>query len=288
MLSHGQRLASTATAANRMVRLSKRMSELELCSRREADRLIQAGKVLIDGNTAQLGEKVESNLTNIVVLQDLEDDMPAVVLNKPLEYVSGQAEHGHTPAIRLLTKENLAPRAGETRKRDEIFLNLTHSAQTFAPAGRLDLESTGLLIFCRSGVLAKKLVGDSGKVEKEYIVTVRKAQQLNRREREQGLTALPETTNNLKRLNKGGARLAGDLRPLRPLVAKWVERGEKLRIVMKEGRKHQIRRMLRELIGFHVVSLDRIRIGPVEIQDLAPGQWRPLEASEVASLLSSS
>jgi 23S rRNA pseudouridine2604 synthase len=256
------------------------MSELHLCSRREADRLIEAGKVLIDGKVAQLGEKVDGDLKNIVVLQDLEDDMPAVVLNKPLEYVSGQAEHGHTPAIRLVTEENLAPRAGEIRTRDEIFLNLTHSARNFVPAGRLDLDSTGLLIFCRSGVLAKKLVGDSGKIEKEYIVTVQKAHQLTRREREQGLTALPETTNNLKRLNKGGARLFGDIRPLRPLVAKWIVRGE--------GRKRQIRRMLRELIGFRVVSLDRIRIGPVEIQDLAPGQWRPLEASEVASLLSSS
>jgi len=243
---------------------------------------------MINGKVAQLGQKVEWDQSDIVLLQNLEDEMPAIVLNKPHGYVSGQPEDGHIPAIRLLTKENLVTSSAEERSRDKIFLDATITRQEFAPAGRLDLASTGLLIFCRSGVLAKKLVGDSGKIEKEYIVTVERAQQVSRVEREKGLTSLPETTHDLKKLNKGGARLFGDSRPLRPVVAKWMVRGETLRIVMKEGRKHQIRRMLRELVGFHVVSLERIRIGPVQMGDLSQGQWRPLDASEVASLLSSS
>jgi pseudouridine synthase len=89
-------------------------------------------------------------------------------------------------------------------------------------------------------------------------------------------------------LTKGGKLLFGKSRPLKPVQAKWIDRGEKLRIVVKEGREHQIRRMLRELIGFHVlIALERVRIGPVLLEDVPQGMWRPLTEAEVDSILSS-
>ena len=281
LLNETSRCRYMSTSPERLIRVSKRMSELDMCSRREADQLIGTGRVWVKGEVAQLGQKVDFNEKDIVLLDNTDDDMPAIVLNKPLGYVSGQPEDGHIPAIRLLTHDNRAPGL------DDDVSNEYNSFQGFATAGRLDLNSTGLLIFSKSGVLAKKLVSASGKIEKEYIVTVERAQQVSRIEREKGLTSLPATTNDLKVLTKGGARLFGDRRPLRPVAAKWVVRGETLKVILKEGRKHQIRRMLRELIGFHVVSLDRVGIGPVRIQDLPRGQWRPLTKEELEAILAS-
>ena len=157
----------------------------------------------------------------------------------------------------------------------------------FVAAGRLDLNSTGLLVFTTSGVLAKKLVSASGNIEKEYVVTVERAQQVSRVEREKGMTSLPSPSHDLKVLTRGGKLLFGEARPLKPVQAQWIERGERLRIVLNEGRKHQIRRMLRELIGFHVITLERVRIGPVLIEELPQEQWRTLTKAEVDSILSS-
>ena len=152
----------------------------------------------------------------------------------------------------------------------------------------MDLHSTGLLVFSKSGVLAKKLVSASGKIEKEYVVSVERAQHISRVDRDKGMTSLPTPSHDLKVLTKGGKLLFGKSRPLKPVQAKWIDRGEKLRIVLKEGREHQIRRMLRELIGFHVlIALERVRIGPVLLEDVPQGMWRPLTEAEVDSILSS-
>lgn len=267
-----------------MIRLSKRMSELDMCSRREADKLIGAGKVLLNGNMTQIGQKVDWKETDIEILLDDDEatSFPeAVVLHKPRGYVSGQPEGGHIPAIRLLTRETLVRGC---KLDDDAFFD--SNFRDFAPAGRLDLESTGLLIFSRSGVIAKKLVSEMGKIEKEYIVTVEEAQSVSRIERQQGLLSLPSPSLNLKPLTRGGGQLLGDTRLLKPVKSKWILRGEMLKVVLKEGRKHQIRRMLREMIGQHVTSLHRVRIGPVLIEGIPPGEWRPLSPKEVQAILS--
>jgi 23S rRNA pseudouridine2604 synthase len=274
------RYLGASSSGNKLVRVSKRMSELDMCSRREADSRIESGQVIVKGKLAEIGQKVDFDEKDIVLLDtDADSDLSAIVLNKPMGYVSGQPEDGHIPAIKLLTAENCLPGSMEI---DNFFNN-----RGFVAAGRLDLNSTGLLIFTKSGVLAKKLVSTSGKIEKEYIVTVEKAQQLMRVELEKGLTMLPSPTHDLKIMTRGGQRLFGDTRPLKSVNAKWIERGEKLKIILKEGRKHQIRRMARELLGFHVVTLDRVRIGPVQVQDLPRGKWRPLTKEELETMLSS-
>ena len=264
------------------IRLTKRMSQLDLCSRREADRLIWDEKVLVKGVPAVVGMKVASDETDIVLTGAPETKFRAVVLHKPVGYVSGQPEHRNLPAVKLLTRENAIG------NHEELFEDRRTTLQGFAPAGRLDRDSSGLLIFTHSGVVAKKLISSFGIIPKEYTVTVEPAHQPTTKERAQGLTELPPPTLDIKVLKKGGALLHGDPRPLKPIRAKWLEPGKKLKLVLREGRKRQIRRLCRELLGFHVVSLERTKIGPVELknEELPVGKWRPLTQHEVDKIIS--
>lgn len=259
--------------------MARRMSELDICSRREAIRLIASGKVFVRGELAELGRKVNFDESEITVFKDEEKLAKAIVLNKPTGYVSGQPEHGHIPAIRLLTRENYMKSGKDVDNNIEL-----QTKSGLVPAGRLDRNSTGLLVFCRDGVLAKKLL--SHIIEKEYLVNVGPAHQPTNHERKYGMTKMPRPRLDLKIINRGGAYLLGDHRPLKPVVrSTWTIPGEQLRIVLKEGRKHQIRRMMRELLGFHVLSLERIRIGPIRLKSLPQGKWRPLNPTEIAKIL---
>jgi 23S rRNA pseudouridine2604 synthase len=283
----------------RQIRLSKRMSEIDLCSRREADRLIRERRVFVDGKVVEIGGKVPADLLPERINigpgtfeggEDIDEKTdailftPAVVLNKPVGYVSGQADHGNSPAIRLLTPKNLW-------KRDETATIPSSSWDGFAPAGRLDLDSTGLLVFSRLGVVTKKLIAPNSTVEKEYFVRVSPAVQATRYElRLDPNFQTPKATLDLTPLLEGGRLLLGDEKKeqLKPCVdAQWIRPGEFLRIVLAEGRKRQIRRACRELLGWHVTGLQRVRIGPIRLEDMPEGRWRPLRPSEVDELLSS-
>ena len=171
---------------------------------------------------------------------------------------------------------------------NDLFQNENKTLTGFVPAGRLDRDSCGLLIFTHSGVVAKKLVSSAGIIPKEYVVTLEPAHQPTTQERAQGLTKLPRPTVDLTLLKDGGATLLGESRPMRPMRAKWLERGKVLQVVLREGRKRQIRRVCRELLGFHVVSLERTKIGPVVLdhEELSVGKWRPLTKHEVDEIIS--
>ena len=195
--------------------------------------------------------------------------------------------------------------------------NLT-TLQHYVPAGRLDMSSAGLLVLTKNGgVLAKKLISPHGLLAKEYLVLVEPVQGLTRHEREAGMvpTRLPsKPTKNLSKFKQGGFQLAGEEHrpPLRPVVAaEWLRwsggdkdhpliqtylspeedllpnfRRRVLRIVLREGRKHQVRRMCREILGMHVVKLVRTRIGPIELDSLPEGRWRPLRQHEAEAIYS--
>ena len=289
------------------MRLIKRMSQLNLCSRREADRLIGEGRVLVDGNPATIGQKVDNDCTAIQILDHKKSNSShkkkrgavgllrgAVVLNKPLGYVSGQPDHENVPAIRLLTRENFyAPANSETNVEwDLAFMERdgrsfdSMSWDGYAPAGRLDKDSSGLLVFTDSGVLAKNLIGSDHKIEKEYIVTVEPVDQVTRRERAVNPNyIIPNVSYSLKPFHRGGSYLMGDHRPLKACKANWIEHGRVLRIILREGRKQQIRRMCRELLGLHVIGLERVRIGPIELGDLPEGSWRALTKEEYEEIV---
>lgn len=357
--------SSTALLQNE-IRLSKRMSELGMCSNREAKRILKEatehpnesvlkeviylrGKPVMEGT----GVKVPKDEKYIEIRRqgeasdnndDLKEYVPyverswheicgdTIVLNKPIGYVSGQEEHQHVPSVRLLTRSNYLPtttddddvlrsslqftkkkwsgldletssipkhirnsfrRSDEARtKEKESEWEATLSG--YAVAGRLDVDSTGILIFTRSGMVAKRLISPDSTIHKEYIVKVTPAVRLTTREREMGMKRLPPTTTDLEPLLQGGRRLWNDPKPLKPVVeAEWLKSSAEeqnqqtrtLRLVLQEGKKRQIRRMCRELLGCHVVELERIAIGPVKIDSLPQGKWRTLTREEVQELL---
>lgn len=238
------------------IRLSKLMAERGLCSRREADELIAKGWVKVDGEIVdQLGSKVDPSVTIELdpAAQRRLDRLVTILLNKPIGYVSGQPEKGYEPAVRLITPQNQ-----ERESTSDPRLDRRHF-EGLAPAGRLDIDSQGLLVFTQNGQMAKKLIGENSDVEKEYLVRVE--------------GRLPK--EGLKLLNHG---LELDGVKLRPAKVEWINE-DQLRFVLREGRKRQIRRMC-ELVGLEVVGLKRVRIGNVKLGRLPEGKWRFLKPDE--------
>lgn len=242
------------------VRLSKRMSELGLCSRREADEWIARGWVRVDGVTvSELGSKVLPHQRIAVERQASAQQARRVtiLLNKPMGYVSGQAEDGYKPAVTLVN-------AGSRWKEDKAPIQF-HPSQlrSLVPAGRLDIDSVGLLVLTQDGRIAKQLIGENTSVEKEYLVRVQYTKP----------GQLPDA--DLRLLNHG---LSLDGKKLLPAKVRW-QNEDQLSFILREGKKRQIRRMC-EAVGLKVIGLKRVRIGRVTLGNLLPGQWRYLGPDE--------
>jgi 23S rRNA pseudouridine2604 synthase len=237
-----------------LVRVSKLLADRGMCSRREADDWISRGWVLVDGQPAVIGMKAFAGQAITLLPEAVreQESLVTILLNKPIGYVSGQPEPGKEPAVALITAETRFADPGGPPLRPGHLRGL-------APAGRLDIDSTGLLVFTQDGRMARKLTGDQGLIEKEYLVRVR------------GQTGRDE----LARLRHG---LELDGQPLRPARVEWIN-ADQLRIVLNEGRKRQIRRMC-DAIGLQVVGLKRVRIGRIMLGKLPEGQWRFLRPGE--------
>ena len=249
------------------VRLSKLMSERGMASRREADEWIEAGWVRVNGEViAELGLRVFPDVTIDVDPQAHRQQAQRVtiLLHKPIGYVSGQAEDGHEPAVTLIKPEH---RWAEDKLPTQ--LNRAH-LRNLAPAGRLDIDSTGLLVLTQDGRIAKALIGEDSGVEKEYLVRV---QNMAQPEAENVQAVTPEEA--IARLRHG---LELDGKPLKPAQVSW-QNEQQLRVVLREGRKRQIRRMC-ELVGLKVVGLKRVRMGRIVLGKLPAGQWRFLRPDE--------
>jgi 23S rRNA pseudouridine2604 synthase len=241
------------------LRVSKLMADRGLASRREADEWIEAGWVLVNGSVAVLGQRAASDAVIEVdpLARQQQAQRVTVLLNKPIGYVSGQAEDGHQPASVLVLGAN---RWAE----DHMPLRFHHGHQRgLAPAGRLDIDSTGLLVLTQDGRIAKQLIGEDSRVEKEYLVRVQ--------HRHPG----PLPAEQMAKLQYG---LVLDGRQLKPARVSWANE-DQLHFVLREGRKRQIRRMC-ELVGLDVLALKRVRIGSVSLGKLPLGQWRFLRADE--------
>jgi len=239
------------------MRLSKRMSELGLASRREADEWIPKGWVRVDGRVVtELGSRVfpEQQITIDAKARHMQAQRVTILIHKPVGYVSGQAEDGYEPAYVLVTPEN------QWREDRSGIRFLRSHLRNLAPAGRLDIDSTGLLVLTQDGRIAKQLIGDDSEIDKEYLVRVKSR------------SGEPLSQESLALLNHG---LALDGVQLRPALVEWVN-DDQLRFVLREGRKRQIRRMC-EAVGLDVLGLKRVRIGKVMLGDLPPGQWRYLK-----------
>jgi 23S rRNA pseudouridine2604 synthase len=258
------RAAQSASAPQALVRLNKRMAELGLCSRREADDWIGRGWVSVNGQPAVLGQAVPAD-AHIEVHRQAQQQQRlqvTILINKPVGYVSGQAEDGHPPAATLIQPGNRwRDCASRLRWGPEQLRGL-------APAGRLDIDSVGLLVLTQDGRVARSLIGEDSTVEKEYLVRVSwgaRTQDVQ--------SAFPP--DKLRLLQHG---LSLDGQALKPAQVAW-QNPEQLRFVLREGRKRQIRRMC-ELVGLTVTGLKRIRIGAVTLGHLPLGKWRYLASHE--------
>ncbi|QJR15262.1 pseudouridine synthase [Usitatibacter palustris] len=236
-------------------RLSKRMGELGLCSRREADEWIENGWVKVDGVVATLGLRVKPDAKIEVdpTASRHQSEQVTIILNKPMGYVSGQPEDGHQPAMVLIKPENRWAEDPSTTKFQHTHL------RGLAPAGRLDIDSTGLIVFTQDGRVAKRLIGQDSEVEKEYLVRV-------------------EGTLDEAGMNKLRHGLELDGVKLKPAQVSWANE-DQLRFALREGRKRQIRRMC-EMVGLVVTALKRVRTGAVPLGKLPVGQWRYLRRGE--------
>jgi len=241
--------------ADDLPRLSKRMGELGLCSRREAEQWIVAGWVKVDGQVVDaLGTRVrrEARIEVDPRARAQQAELVTVILNKPIGYVSGQAEDGYEPATVLIRPENRWRDDASGRRFEPRHL------VGLAPAGRLDIDSTGLMVYTQDGRIAKHLIGGN-EVEKEYLVRV------------QGELS----AEGMARLRHG---MTLDGVRLKPAQVAW-QNEDQLRFRLREGRKRQIRRMC-EIVGLKVTGLKRIRTGRVLLGALPVGQWRYLGVDE--------
>ncbi|KRS22190.1 pseudouridine synthase [Alishewanella sp. WH16-1] len=225
-----------------LVRLNKFISDTGYCSRREADALIAAGKVTVNGQSAEIGLKVSAGDTVLV------DGKP--LKNKPKRVYIAY----HKPVGITCTTE---------RKVAGNIIDALKYPERIFPIGRLDKPSEGLIFLTNDGDIVNKVLRAGNAHEKEYVVTVNK----------------PITEHFIKRMSQGVPIL--DTVTL-PCKVRQVSRNT-FNIILTQGLNRQIRRMA-EFLGYEVVKLKRTRIMHVRLAELKVGQWRLLDAYEVAEL----
>ena len=291
---------TAALGANGTMRLNKHMAELGMASRREADDWIGKGWVLVNGRVAEMGMQVAPDVKIEInkLAKGQQANLVTVLINKPLGLVSGQAEDGHEPAITLVQPQN---RWAEDNAR---FFFHGSQLKSLVPAGRLDIDSTGLLVLTQDGRVARQLIGEDAVMEKEYLVRViytgilntaaatsaaatypaRPGQrpaaptQLSRIDDDDPISADVQSVFPAEKLQLLRHGLSLDGQALKHAKVEW-QNPEQLRFVLHEGKKRQIRRMC-ELVGLKVVGLKRVRIGKVMLGNLPVGQWRYLAPHE--------
>lgn len=231
-----------------LVRLNKYLSEQGIASRREADKLIAAGLVKVNGKVVTaMGTKIEKDSDRVEVDEAQVREIKELVylaLNKPKGYVCSMKP----------TKED-----------PNIVTDLIEVAERIYPVGRLDKETTGLLLLTNDGTLVNQIIHPSSESEKEYEVTF--------------YSQIPEGA--LDKL-RAGVKLSGE--GTLPTTVKKVGPA-KIRIVLKEGKNRQVRRICQK-VGFPAKTLKRIRIKNLRLGDLPLGRWRHLTEAEVRSLKS--
>ena len=231
------------------VRLNKYLSEAGVCSRREADRLIETGKVSVDGKRAGMGMKIYPGQTVKVGNKTVsrQDEMIVLAVNKPKGIVCTE----------------------ERRERDSIVRFLNYPVRV-TYIGRLDKDSRGLLLMTNNGDIINKIMRAANYHEKEYKVTVNK----------------PVTDEFIQQMSSGvhiQDKEKGLDAVTRPCTVEKIGK-YKFRIVLTQGLNRQIRRMCGEL-GYHVQELKRTRIMNIRLGHLKTGTWRNVTEEELQELL---
>lgn len=227
------------------MRLHKFLSHAGICSRRQGEKYIQDGRVKVNGRVVtEAGTKVDSEIDRIDV-----DGKPVEIIQNPV-YLALNKPRGYVTSCR---------HPGE-----KVVLDLIDLSERIYPIGRLDKDSSGLLILTNDGRLHHRLSHPSFDHEKEYDVVLTK----------------PILDGALRRMEDGLPMMGTKTRPAR------IKRlsSKRFRIVLQEGKNRQIRRMVRK-VGNQVARLKRIRVSNIKIGKLAEGEWRFLSEKEVKALL---
>ena len=245
----------SAEGRNGSVRLQKYLSRAGVASRREGERLIQAGRVSIDGTVVtELGTKVELGKGVVCVDGERVDPEPVrwIALYKPAGYLTARKDD---------------------RGRPTVYSVLPRNARSLFHVGRLDRLSEGLLILTNDGETAHRLLHPRYEMPRRYRVEVG------------SMGGAGDVIGDavIERLEAGVALEDGRARA-EDVHVELVGRGRPVvQLTLREGRKREVRRMM-EALGLSVRRLVRIAFGPIELDGLAPGEWRELRADERAAL----
>ncbi|MBC7253973.1 MAG: rRNA pseudouridine synthase [Actinobacteria bacterium] len=231
------------------LRLQKFLAEAGLGSRRRCERLIEDGRVAVNGRTARLGDRVDPQRDRVTVdgiPVSAEGEKKYFLLFKPPGYITTVRDNRGRPTV----------------------MDLVHEEGRLFPVGRLDKDTRGLLLITNDGYLAHKLLHPSRGVEKTYLVQA------------EGYL----TPQGLSRLRKGIRLEEGTTAPAKVRVL--AKKGDRclLEFTLHEGKKRQIRRMC-AAVGLEVRDLIRTRFGPLDLRGVKEGEYRPLTPEEVRELM---
>ena len=237
------------------IRLNKFLSEAGVCSRREADRLIEAGKVTVDGQVAGMGMKIHPGQEIKVgkkVIENGREEQVLIAVYKPPGVVC----------------------TSDKREKRNIIDYVGYPTRIY-PIGRLDKDSEGLILMTNDGSLVNKIMKGSNYHEKEYLVHVNKPLT-------DGFLGQMAKGVRIRKVEQGEVLLDAVTRPCQ------VEKLGKysFRIILTQGLNRQIRRMC-EALGYQVTGLKRIRVMNIELKGMKPGTWRKVTEKELAELMES-
>jgi len=234
-----------------MLRLQKVLQQAGIASRRRAETLITAGLVEVNGQVVtELGTQVNPDK------DEVRFKGKRIKLNLVFAYAAVHKPPGH-----------VSTRRDEGERRPLALHLLPPHLRHLNSVGRLDMWSSGLLLYTNDGQLAHRLSHPNWEVEKTYEVT------------------LPHRLTNaeIRDLRKGIMLEDGMAKPVRVIPVRKAESDSVVLITLKEGRNREVRRLMGAL-GHKVKGLKRVAYGPVELGELQPGGWRPLTEAEVAAL----
>lgn len=232
------------------MRLQKFLARAGVASRRGSETLMSAGRVTVNGIVVtKLGAKIDPTCDVVAVdgvVVRLGDAPIHLMLHKPAGFLTTMNDPLHRPSVRELIPTQFPG----------LF-----------PVGRLDKDTTGLLLFTTDGELGFRLLHPRFHVEKSYLAKV------------EGLVV----EDALDSLREGIELDDGPTRPATVMVLATAEDHSHVKITISEGRKRQVRRMF-SAIGYPVLSLHRVSFGPISLDDLPEGEWRHLSSSEIDAL----
>lgn len=242
-----------STGGSQTEKIHKYIARCGVCSRRQAEKLIEEGRVRVNGQPATIGQRIDPEKDVVEVdgrVIKPQAEKIYIVFNKPKGVVTTASdEYGRTTVLDFLKKH--------------IDLN----KYRIYPVGRLDKNSTGLLLLTNDGELAAAILNPRTKIPKEYVVTVKGH----------------PSRKKLRELEEGIYLDGKKTLPCKIDIVKKNSNSTRLKIVLYEGKKRQIRRMMK-LIKHPVISLNRVAIGPIKLKNLKRGSFRQLKPEEVEAL----